>query len=348
MAKFTLEKTSKTARFAGIDFHKTFSLVTLGDKHGEEILQQKLWHNDVQSIKKFFKEHDKVTCAIESCRGHEWFLDLLRDLGLVVHMCNPVKMKVICQTAFKNDKIDSRKIMELLARNYLPTSYQATVEERHVRERVRWRANLVRKGTAIRNAIKALLAKNNISIKDVCSKNGRQKLTEEKMSKAHRALLADMFESLDYNDQAVAAQTKWLEQHFKKDKRVSLLKTIPGFGNISAVAFVAEVGDVSRFKNPSQLSSYFGLVPRLSESADKRRQGGITKTGSSELRWLLVQDAWSAVRKSPELRKLYLSLTRRRGKQIAIVSIARKLAEIAFCVLRDRKPFSESRLCPKD
>ncbi len=348
MAKSTLEKKSKTARYAGIDFHKTFSLVTLGDKHGEEILQEKLWHSDVSSIKKFFKTHDKVVCAIESCRGYEWFLDLLRDLGLEVHVCNPVKMKVICQTAFKNDKIDSRKIMDLLARNYLPTSYQATPEERHLRERVRWRANLVRKGTSIKNAIKAVLAKENISIKDACSRTGRLKLVEAKISKAHRAILDDMFESLDANDTAVAIQTKWLEQCAKKDKRVALLKTIPGFGSISAIAFIAEVGEVSRFKRPSQVASYFGLVPRLSESADKRRQGGITKTGSTELRWLLVQDAWTAVRNSPELRRRYLNICRRRGKQIAVVSIARKLAEIAFCVLRDRKPFNESNLRKRD
>jgi len=344
MAKSTLEKSSKTARFAGIDFHKSFSLVTLGDKHGEEILQEKLWHDDVQSIKKFFKQHNKVVCAIESCRGYEWFLDLLRDLGLEVHVCNPAKMKVICQTAFKNDKIDSRKIMDLLARNYLPTSYQATPEERQLRERVRWRSNLVRKSSATKNAIKAVLAKENISIKDPYSKSGRQKLADEKMSKAHRTLLTDMFTSLDANDDAVAAQTQWLQQNVKKDKRMALLKSIPGFGDISAVAFLAEVGEVSRFKKPSQLSSYFGLVPRLSESSDKRRLGGITKAGSSQLRWLLVQDAWTAVRLSPMLRRHYLSITRRRGKQVAIVAIARKLAEIAFYILRDQQPFSESRL----
>lgn len=344
MVKFTLEKSSKTARYAGIDFHKNFSLVTLGDKHGSVILQEKLWHSDVPSIKRFFKLHNKVVCAIESCRGYEWLLDLLRDLGLKVQVCNPVKMKVICQTAFKNDKIDSRKIMELLARDYLPTSYQASPEERHLRERVRWRANMVRKGASIKNSIKAVLAKENILVRDAYSGKGRRKLEETKMSKVHRALLADMFESLDANDQAVAAQTKWLEDHARKDKRIELLRTIPGIGEISAIAFLSEVGDVSRFKTPSQLSSYFGLVPRLSESADSRRLGGITKEGSSMLRFLLVQDAWTAIRKSPELRRRYLNICRRRGKQIAVVSIARKLAEIAFCVLRDKQPFSESKL----
>lgn len=345
MAKSTLQKSSKTAKFAGIDFHKKFSLITLGNKQGEQIDQQKLWHDDVPSIRKFFKQHKSVVCAIESCRGYEWFLDLLHELELEVHVCNPVRMKLICQTAYKNDKIDSRKIMELLARNYLPTSYQATPKERHLRERVRWRSGLVRKGTSIKNAITAVLAKENLSIKNAYSMKGRAEIAHSKMSKVHWELLGDMFESLDSIEAAVEVQEDWIQQHAGTDPRIALLKTIPGIGDISAVAFLAEVGNVERFKSPSQLASYFGLVPRLSESADKRRLGGITKEGSSMLRWLLVQDAWVAIRRSRELRRRFASISRRRGKQIAVVAIARKLAEVAFCVLRDQQPFCESKLC---
>jgi transposase len=253
-------------------------------------------------------------------------------------------MKLICQTAYKNDKIDSRKIMELLARNYLPTSYQATPAERHLRERIRWRASSVRKVTAIKNSIKAVLAKENISIKNPYSTKARLQLVNAKMSEVHRELLSDMFTALDTNEDVVERQNQWILQNATMDSRIALLKSIPGIGEVSAVAFLAEVGNVERFQNPSQLASYFGLVPRLSESADKRRQGGITKEGSSMLRWLLVQDAWTAITKSREFRRRFLSISRRRGKQVAIVSIARKLAEVAFCVLRDRTPFCESKL----
>lgn len=344
MANSTLQKNSKTARFAGIDYHKKFSMVTLGDEHGEQFHQEKLWHDDVPSIRKFFKQHKVVKCAIESCRGYEWFLDLLNELKIEVHVANPSKMKIICQTAFKNDKIDSFKIMQLLSRNYLPTSYQPTHEERHLRERVRWRAGLVRKSTSIKNSIKAVLAKENISFKDPYSKKGRAGLTNVQMSVEHREILQDMFDSLDSNIAAQAVQERWLKEHSKPDPRVELLKTIPGIGDISAVTFLAEVGNIERFNKPTQLASYIGLVPRLSESADKRRMGRITKQGSSCLRWLLVQDAWCAIGKSPELRRRYSNISRRRGKQIAIVAVSRMLVEIAFHVLKDRKPYCESIL----
>lgn len=344
MANSTLPRKSKTATFAGIDYHKKFSLVTLGDEHGEQFHQEKLWHDDVPSIRKFFKQHKGVKCAIESCRGYEWFLDLLNELKIEVHVCNPSKMKIICQTAFKNDKIDSFKIMQLLSRNYLPTSYQPTHEERHLRERVRWRAGLVRKSTSIKNSIKAVLAKENISLKNPYSVKGRAGLANVKMSPEHREILQDMFDSLDATIVAQTAQEKWLKQHCKPDRRVELLKTIPGIGDISAVSFLAEVGNIDRFNKPSHLASYIGLVPRLSESADKRRMGRITKEGSSHLRWILVQDAWCAIGKSPELRRRYSNISRRRGTQIAIVAISRMLVEIAFHVLKDQKPFCESVL----
>ncbi len=348
MANSTLQKISKTAKFAGIDYHKKFSLVTLGDELGEQLHQQKLWHDDVPSIRQFFKQHKGVKCAIESCRGYEWFLDLLNELKIEVHVCNPSRMKIVCQTAFKNDKIDSFKIMQLLSRNYLPTSYQPTHEERHLRERVRWRAGLVRKSTSVKNSIKAVLAKENISIKDPYSKKGRAGLENVKMSSEHREILESMFSSLDATVAEQTVQEKWLKQHCKPDGRIDLLKTIPGFGDVSAVSFLAEIGNIERFNKPSQLAAYIGLVPRLSESADKRRMGRITKQGSSHLRWILVQDAWVAVGKSPELRRRYSNISRRRGSQIAVVAIARMLVEIAFHVLREQKPFCESTLAKKD
>jgi transposase len=344
MARSTLQKNVQTAKYAGIDYHKKFSLVTLGDEHGEPIEQIKLYHDDVPNVTRFFKQHKGLVCALESCRGYEWFLDLLTELGLEVHVCNPVRMKIICQTAFKNDKIDSRKIMDLLARNYLPTSYQATPAERHLRERVRWRAGLVRKATSTKNAIKAILAKENISLKDPYGEKGRLQLASVPMSVTHRELLDEMLEVLDANQSAVSSQDKWIRKHAKNDYQIELLKTIPGFGDISAIAFIAEVGNLGRFKKPNQLSSYLGLVPRLSESADRSWRGGITKQGSSLMRTLLVQDAWRALSKSAELRRRYTGISRRRGKQIAIVAIARKLAEIAYCVLRDQTPFCESKL----
>jgi len=60
-----------------------------------------------------------------------------------------------------------------------------------------------------------------------------------------------------------------------------------------ALTVVAELGDLTRFDNPRQLAAFVGLTPSEYSSGDKRRQGGITKTGNSRARRVLVEGAWA-------------------------------------------------------
>ncbi|MBK8219680.1 MAG: IS110 family transposase [Candidatus Obscuribacter sp.] len=92
-----------------------------------------------------------------------------------------------------------------------------------------------------------------------------------------------------------------------------MLKTIPGFDVLTSIAFIAEVGDISRFRKANQVAAFLGLAPRVYSSGDTRRNGRITKCGSKLMRWMLVQSAWSAIRGSSNLRACYSQIGRRRG-----------------------------------
>ncbi|MBS2007067.1 MAG: IS110 family transposase, partial [Cyanobacteria bacterium SZAS TMP-1] len=122
------------------------------------------------------------------------------------------------------------------------------------------------------------------------------------------------------------------------------IKGIPGFDVLTAMVFVAEVGDVTRFRNAEQLAAFTGLVPRVYASGGKYNTGRITKTGPRLLRWMLVQSAWAAIRCCPVLRSKYTSIMKRRGKKVAIIAIARMLAEIAYHVWIEKTHFDETRL----
>jgi hypothetical protein len=132
--------------YAGVDYHKKFSMITLGDQSGKFVTTQRL-PNERQSIEAFFAEYPNLQVAVESCRGYEWFVDLLKEIGLTVHLANPYQVALIAKTRCKTDKIDSKILMELLAMGFLPTCYQPTPSERRVRERLRWRTHLVRNTT---------------------------------------------------------------------------------------------------------------------------------------------------------------------------------------------------------
>lgn len=117
------------------------------------------------------------------------------------------------------------------------------------------------------------------------------------------------------------------------------LQSVPDIGPVTALAFVATLADPARFRTAAQVQAYLGLVPREHSSADGQHRGRITKTGPTRLRWLLVEAAWRLRRtRRPEAAPLQAWMARiahRRGRHVAIVALARKLAGILFALWRD-------------
>jgi transposase len=327
--------------YAGIDFHKKFSVVTLGDANGSPIVSGHRLANDKGVIKKFFEDYPGVECAVESCRGYEWFVDYLKELGLTVHLSNPYRTKLIVQSRCKTDKVDSRTLMQLLAIGFLPLCYQPSPEERRMRERLRWRASLVQHTTRIKIKIHVILDKENqgLGIERLFSSTGRKFLNKVSLSESRKALLEEHMKLLEFYEAAVRHEDAWVQSMAKKLPQAQLLMTIPGIGDLTALLIVAELGTVKRFRNAAQVAAYAGLVPTVDASADHYRFGRITKQGSSLLRWILNQAAWKAVQHSYEFRCHYNSVMKRCGKQAAIVSVSRKLLKVAYRVLRDNKEY---------
>ena len=112
------------------------------------------------------------------------------------------------------------------------------------------------------------------------------------------------------------------------------LRTHPGVGPLTALAFVLIVGEAERFQCGKQIASYLGLVPLEDSSGNRRRLGDITKQGNSLLRFLLVEAAQVTVRSDPEWRSKYFHLAMRRGRKIAKVAMARRLAVRLFWMMR--------------
>ena len=104
------------------------------------------------------------------------------------------------------------------------------------------------------------------------------------------------------------------------------LMTHPGVGPLTAPGFVLNIGEAERFRCGKQIASYLGLVPSEESSGDRRRLGHITKQGNSLLRFLLVEAAQVTVRSDQEWRSKFFHLALRRGRKIAKVAMARRLA----------------------
>jgi hypothetical protein len=155
------------------------------------------------------------------------------------------------------------------------------------------------------------------------------------------AQIAPVLELLAPLNTQIAELDTHIASRAHDDERTRRLMTVPGVGPVTAVAFVATVDRVTRFRNAHQLESYLGLVPREWSSSETQRKGSITKAGNTRMRWLLVEAAWCILRrkKKPEtvrLRDWADGIALRRGSHVAAVALARRLAGILYAMWRDR------------
>lgn len=232
--------------------------------------------------------------------------------------------------------------------DFLPTCYQPSAGERRLRERLRWRTHLVRNATRIKLRIHSLLDKENLGASlGNCLWKGA---TREALNKlelhgpGRQQLLSKHLKFLEHLEKMIATEDDWVRKTARTNQDAQLLMTIPGIAEFSAMTILAELGSVKRFKRSAQVVNFSGLVPSLHQSGSSRYPGPITKQGSATLRWVLIQDAWRAVRHSPQFRLFFSTVSKRCGRHGAIVATARKLLQVAYRVLRDQKPYDAAKV----
>jgi transposase len=166
-------------------------------------------------------------------------------------------------------------------------------------------------------------------------------------SAALRAVLEPLVHVLSALEPVIATADAWAHDTAHGDTEARRLMTAPGVGPITALTFQSALDTVTRFGGPGAVTAYLGLVPREDTSAERQRRGAITKAGPGRVRAVLVQASW-AVWRSPRgsttLHAWVHRLADRRGKRIAIVALARRLARILFAMWRDGRDFHAARL----
>jgi transposase len=232
----------------------------------------------------------------------------------------------------------------LLRGDLLPKVWIPPREVREARELLRHRVSLVWLRTEIKNRFLALLARRNLQPPDGTSwftARGQRALQALPLSPVPSTIREDCVALLHLLDEQIRRRDQELVCGWGEDPRVRRLMTLPGVGPFTAILLVLELGDVHRFPSAKHLASYLGLTPRVRASADRIRSGHISKEGNRLVRWALVGAATQAARRPGPLRAWFRLVQQRKGKKVARVALARRLAEIVYHIWRDESDYFE-------
>jgi transposase len=295
------------------------------------------------------REGGNVILAYEaSGLGFGWH-DELTAAGIDCRVLAPTKIKRSNQhRRRKNDDTDSLQIFEdlrghVLAGNALPTVWIPSLQLRDDRELVRMRLEVTEKITTLKIQVQSLLKRHTLRRAPSVGKGWcqafrrwlRQDLVESTgspLATCSRLALGSLLRQLEAMEAERGQLDKELEQLAQQPRyaaQVAALTRIKGVGVLTAMVFLTELGDLSRFRNRKQIGAFVGLVPSSNESGETNdRKGHITRQGPWRVRKVLCQAVWSIVRSDPNECAFYQQLVARnpKHKKIAVVACMRRLA----------------------
>jgi transposase len=329
-------------RFVGVDLHKKAATFHVLSQDGTS-LKSGAFDVHPDSIRRFAEEHLRPGdhLAVEVTSNTWAFVRLIRPYVAHIVVSNPLKTKAIAEANVKTDKVDARVLADLLRCNYLPSVWVPTPEVEDNRAIAARRTALVHQRTGIRNRIHSMLARRLVTAPDgdLFSGKGLTWLKHVALDPLDRALVDADLRLLEALACECAALDAVIVHRSHNDLDVQLLMTIPGVDYTTAHALKAALGDVGRFPEPDKAAAYLGLVPKVKQSADKCYIGPITKAGSSQVRWLLVQGAQRVGTHPGPLGAFFRKLAKRKNRNIAVVATARKMVTIAVHMLKNKEPY---------
>lgn len=313
----------------GCDYHPRFQQIAFVNTEGGECGQRRLEH--VEAAEQFYRSllGQVVRVGMEASGHGRWFERLLAELGFELWIGNPAAIRAAAPRKQKTDARDALHLLQLLIEGRFEKLriWVPKAEERDLRQLVLHRHRLVQMRTRVKNQLRAVALNEGVGRKPgLWSRKGQEQfraLALPAWTDRRRAdnleLLEELVRRTDPLDQAV-------EQEAARRPEVVRLRTHPGVGPITALAFVLTIGDPTRFCGGKQVASYLGLIPAEDSSGGRQRLGHISKQGNALLRSLLVEAAHSAVLGDAELGRCYRRLAMRKHRSIAAVAVARKLA----------------------
>ena len=333
-------------RIIGCDYHPGFQQIAFMDTETGELQERRLQHPE--EAEKFYRDLAaqgmQVRVGMEASGHARWFERLLAELQFELWIGDAAEIRTKRVRKQKTDRQDAQLILQLMVEGRFPQIWVASGENRDLRQLLWHRHRMVQARTRVMNQLQAVALNEGLRCKKrLWRESGREQLEAFRLAPWASRRRRDLLELLDRLTPTITELTQTIEQEAEKNPEARRLRTHPGVGSLTALAFVLIIGRAERFQCGKQIASYLGLVPSEESSGDRRRLGHISKQGNTLLRFLLVEAAQVTVRSLPEWRSKYFHLAMRRGRKIAKVAMARKLAIQLYWMMRKERDYEQAR-----
>jgi transposase len=337
------EASMNSIYYIGLDIHKKVIAYCIKRIDGA-LVRQGMVSAERKALQKWLSELPGPWYgAMEATIFTGWVYDFLKPYAVELKVAHPAMLKAITAAKKKNDRADAEKIADLLRVNLLPECHMMPEDLRELRRVLRYRNMIVSTAVKMKNKMSGLLI-------EVGAVYDKKKLHGKKYFGALLERVEDVPDSVkgllklsrngfemfdDIQKQLVVA----LQKNRLIRERMERLMSIPGVGELTALTWVLEIGEVSRFSSSRQIISYCGLCSGQHESAGKEQRGPISKQRNKHLQTKLIEAAKLAPHWNEQLALLHDKELSRGNRNRATLVVARKLVEYMLAVDRRETNF---------
>lgn len=334
--------------YGGIDLHSKSMVICIMDSNGKVITTRRLENRAGELLQVIAPYRPYIALAVESTFNWYWLVDACRSNKIPIHMGHAYYMKAIHGDKQKNDKIDARKIADLLRVGLLPYAHTCSAEMRTVRDLLRQRLRLVQWRSSMFVRTKMIFYQaGDIDTERAALRNKSQRQkTVSKVSDPFTRMICttnmSMATTLDEYIRRIEKEVlNHAHEHHRQD--LQLLQTLPAVGPIIGLTILYELDTLSRFNRRQHFSSYCRLARPMHTSDNKPAGKGNAKCGSPYLKCAFMEILTNAPSNSEAIRTVYDYLKTLHEPLKARYILASHLCTVAFYMLKHKKPFDEQR-----
>jgi transposase len=286
--------------------------------------------------------------AIEACR-EAWHVHAeLTRWGNEVILVDTTRVRRIGvgEHGRKTDRIDAEKLALALEKGGLPKAHLLSPARQRLRFELGIRRALVETRAEYVTTIRGIARAHGVRLPSCGTDNFVSRLRRTPLDPTQRELIEPLSSIVEKVDLQLAQTERHLQAIVESDAQIRLLMTMPSVNVIVAAVFVSVIDEARRFKDAHQVGAYLGLVPLEKSTGERRRLGAITKQGNSYARAMLMQTSWGILRRRSEdpLHCWAQAVAQRRGKCIAAVALARRVAGVLWAMWRDDAAYDPARV----